>query len=85
MKEYSVRLYDDADILELEALDRNEVIEVLEHIRRGYLPDARVYPKKDGDGWLKHLEHYTEEQYEATKMSIAIDKAIALLRKENEQ
>lgn len=71
---YTVTEYDSEDIEKLKYMTNEEVIEVLEYIERGWLPQTYVY------GTPKEEETFTEEQYENTKIHRAIQKAIEIIQ-----
>lgn len=69
---YTVTEYDKDDIEKLESMTTKEVIEILEHIERGWMPQDYVYGPVDS-------KTYSESQYEATKLHIALNKAISII------
>lgn len=72
-KTYTVTEYDKNDIERLDFMSKADVIEILERIGRGWLPQDCVYsPRK--------YETYTESQYDATKLHKAISKAIDMIQ-----
>ena len=71
MRRYEVVEYDAEDIALLENMSEVEVIEVLKHIKRGWLPQNYVFPM---EGRI-----YSEDEYEATRLHVAIRKAISII------
>lgn len=71
MRKYEVVEYDAEDIERLENMSVEEVIEVLEHIRRGWLPQNYVFPREG--------RTYSEDEYDATKLHVAMRKAISMI------
>lgn len=71
-KTYTVTEYDKDDIEALDSMSKSDVIETLEHIKRGWLPQDYVYSPRD-------YETYNESQYDTTKLHIAMKKAITML------
>lgn len=69
---YTVTEYDKDDIEKLSSMGKNEVISILSGIKRGWLPQDDVCSPND-------YETYTKSQYEATKLQIAVSKAIEML------
>ena len=72
MRTYTVTEYDEEDIEKLHGMSNKEVAEVLQGIKRGWLPQ-----NYDIHGIVGKT--YSEDQYEASKLHIAINKAILLL------
>ena len=71
MRKYEVIEYDAEDIECLENMSAEEVVEVLEYIKRGWLPQNYVFPIKG--------RTYSEDQYDTTKLHIAMRKAISMI------
>lgn len=71
MRKYEVVEYDVEDIERLENMSNEEVVEVLECIKRGWLPQNYIFPVEDGI--------YSEDEYEATRLHIAMRKAISII------
>lgn len=71
MRKYEVIEYDAEDIERLENMNVEEVVEVLEHIKRGWLPQNYTFPMEG--------RMYSEDEYEATKLHIAMRKAISMI------
>ena len=71
MKEYIVREYDAEDIECLNNMSNEEIVSVLEHIKRGWLPQNYVFPI--------HGKTYSEDEYDTTKLHIAMRKAISII------
>ena len=71
MRKYEIIEYDAEDIERLENMSAEEVVEILECIKRGWLPQNYVFPR-EGIG-------YSEDQYEATRLHIAMRKAISII------
>lgn len=71
MREYTVREYDTTDIELLDNMSNAEIIETLEHIKRGWMPQNYVFPR---DG-----ETYSEDEYDTTKLHVAMRKAIQII------
>lgn len=71
-KTYTVTEYDKSDIEKLSSMEKDEVISILSGIKRGWLPQNDVCSPSD-------YETYTESQYEATKLQIAVSRAIEML------
>lgn len=76
-RQYTVTEYDKDDIEKLDFMEVDEVIETLEHIKRGWLPQDYVCYTRD-------FETYTESQYDTTKLHKAMGKAIELLQEVKE-
>ena len=70
MKEYkyTIKEYEESDYEVLEDMSIEEIIHVLERIKRGYLPQDYMY------------YNGTEEDYENIKLHIAMSKAIKILK-----
>lgn len=73
-RQYTVTEYDKDDIEKLDCMAADEVIETLEHIKRGWLPQDYVC-------FAREYETYTESQYDTTKLHKAMAKAIEMLKK----
>lgn len=71
MRKYEVIGYDEEDIERLENMSAEDVVEVLEHIKRGWLPQNYTFPMEG--------RMYSEDEYEATKLHIAMRKAISMI------
>lgn len=71
-KTYTVTEYDKDDIEALDDMSKDDVIETLEHIKRGWLSQDYVCSPRD-------YETYNESQYDITKLHIAMRKAISML------
>lgn len=71
-KTYTVTEYDKDDIEALDSMSKADVVETLEHIKRGWLPQDYVVSPRD-------YETYSESQYDITKLHIAMRKAITML------
>ena len=71
MRKYEVIEYDAEDIECLENMSAEEVVEVLEYIKHGWLPQNYVFPIKG--------RTYSEDQYDTTKLHIAMRKAISMI------
>lgn len=71
MRKYEVVEYDAEDIERLENMSVEEVVEVLEHIKRGWLPQNYVF--------LREGRTYSEDEYETTKLHTAMRKAISII------
>ena len=67
MKEYTIKEYEESDYEALEDMPIEEIVHVLEYIKCGYLPQNYYY-------------NGTEEDYENTKLHIAMSKAIKILK-----
>lgn len=77
-RQYMVTEYDKDDIEKLDFMTNGEVIETLEHIKRGWLPQDCVYAPRE-------YERYTESQYDTTKLHKAMKKAIEMLEESMER
>lgn len=73
-KTYTITEYYKEDIEKLDYMTKKEVIETLEYIERGWLPGNYVCGPRDG-------ETYSENEYDATKMHKALNKAIDVLER----
>lgn len=71
-KTYTVTEYDKDDIEALDSMSKSDVIETLERIKRGWLPQDYVCSPRN-------YETYSESQYDITKLHIAMRKAITML------
>lgn len=71
MRKYEVVEYDAEDIECLENMSSEEVVEVLERIKRGWLPQNYIFPVEG--------RTYSEDEYDATKLHIAMRKAISMI------
>lgn len=71
-RQYTVTEYDKDDIEQLDNMTKAEVIDALEGIKRGWLPQNDVCCPRDD-------ETYTESQYDATRLQKAVSKAIEML------
>lgn len=69
MREYTVREYDATDIELLENMSKEEVVSVLEGIKRGWLPQNYICGTFEG-------KTYSEDEYNATKLHAAMRLAI---------
>lgn len=73
-KKITTTVYTKEDFDELENMHVSRVIELLDRIQDGWLPQNCVYvPEED--------EEYTEGQYRTTELHVAINKAIQILKK----
>lgn len=72
MRKYEVVEYDAEDIERLENMSVEEVVEVLEHIKRGWLPQNDVFLPIEG-------RTYSEDEYETTRLHTAMRKAISMI------
>ena len=72
MREYTVREYDAADIELLEEMSDTEIIETLEGIKRGWLPQNYIVAPTPG-------KTYSEDEYDATRWHAAMRFAIKKL------
>ena len=52
-------------------MSSEEVVGVLEHIKRGWLPQNYVFPREG--------RTYSEDEYETTRLHAAIRKAISII------
>ena len=66
MKEYVIKKYDYEDYVAVENMSPDETINILEHIKRGYIPDYNFTGNEDD------LERY--------KLHVAMNKAINIIR-----
>lgn len=73
MKEYTVREYDAMDIELLEEMSKEDVVSVLERIKRGWLPQNYICGTSEG-------KTYSEDEYDSTKLHAAMRLAIKELR-----
>lgn len=73
MRTYTVTEYDAEDIEALHEMSNKEVADVLEGIKRGWLPQSYEIHATEG-------KTYSEDIYDASKLHIAINKAIMVLR-----
>lgn len=71
MRKYEVIEYDTKDVERLENMSVEEVVEVLEYIKRGWLPQNYVFPREGGI--------YSKDEYEATRLHTAMRKAISMI------
>ena len=71
---YTITEYDAEDIEELHSMSNEEVADVLEGIKRGWLPQSYIIHGEEG-------KVYSEDEYDNAKLHIAINKAILCLRK----
>ena len=71
-KTRTITEYDSEDIEKLHSMSDKEVSDVLMFIKRGHLPQSYVLHGEEG-------RVYSEAEYEAAKLHIAINKAIMLL------
>lgn len=71
MRKYEVIEYDTEDVERLENMSVEEVVEVLEYIKRGWLPQNYVFPREGGI--------YSEDEYETTRLHTAMRKAISMI------
>lgn len=74
MKETTIITYNKDDIDELQFMSDDEIINVLNHIGRGWLPQDYVYSPED-------CKEYSESQYDTTRLHVAIDKAIEIIER----
>ena len=70
---YTVTEYEFEDIEELHSMSNKEVAEILEGIKRGWMPQNYFIHGEVG-------KVYSEEEYYNAKLHIAINKAIMLLK-----
>jgi len=77
-KTYTITEYDKEDIEALDDMSKDDVVETLKHIKRGWLPQDYVYFPRD-------YETYNESQYDITKLHIATRKAISMLENIKEE
>ena len=73
MRTYTVTEYDSTDIEQLENMPKDRVIELLEHIADGWLPQDYVCG-------TERNAIYSESQYSATQLQVAIRKAVELIK-----
>ena len=71
---YTVTEYDKDDIEKLDSMTKDEIIGILEHIARGWLPQNHVCGPQE-------FETYNQNQYDATRLHKAVRKAIEILEK----
>lgn len=71
MIKYEVVEYDAEDIERLDNMSTEEVVEVLECIKRGWLPQNYTFPMEG--------RTYSEDEYEVTRLHIAMRKAISMI------
>ena len=76
MKEYIVKEYDKEDMLALNDMTLDEVEEAIESLDRGYF-NRYLFPEQDDD-----FKTYTEEEYDAYRIRVALRKVYELLDKE---
>jgi hypothetical protein len=73
-KTYTVTEYEKEDIEKLDNMTNEEVIETLEYIKGGWLPQNYVCSPE-------YYKTYSESQYETTKLHKAMSKAIDMLER----
>ena len=71
MRKYEVVEYDAEDLERLENMSVEEVVEALEHIKRGWLPQNYTFPMEG--------RTYSEDEYDTTKLHVAMRKAISMI------
>lgn len=71
MREQTIRIYDAEDIEKLHSMSNEEITNALELIKRGWLPQSYVIHGTEG-------EEYSEDTYDASKLHIALNKAILM-------
>jgi hypothetical protein len=76
MREYTVKEYDKKDMLALNDMTLDEVEEAIESLDRGYF-NRYLFPDIDDD-----FKTYTEEEYDAYRIRVALQKVYDLLDKE---
>lgn len=71
MREQTIRIYDKEDIENLHSMSNEEIANTLGLIKRGWLPQSYVIHGSEG-------EEYSEDTYDASKLHIALNKAILM-------
>jgi hypothetical protein len=76
MKEYIVTEYDKEDMLALNDMTLGEAKEAIESLDRGYF-NKYLFPEQDDD-----FKTYTEEEYDAYRIRVALRKVYELLKEQ---
>lgn len=76
-KIHTVTTYDQKDMQKLDQMAESEVVEILEHIRCGWLPQDYVYTVHDD-------REYTQREYDTARLHAAVRKAIKIIEESEE-